>query len=122
MTSIDHVGVRVADFDASLAFYTIVLAPLGITDVRADEARGFAMWPDVGFVIASADGRLSRDVHVAFRAAIDAEVDAFWEAGIAAGYRDNGPPGERPQYHSGYYAAFLFDPDGNNVEAVCHNR
>jgi catechol 2,3-dioxygenase-like lactoylglutathione lyase family enzyme len=118
--SVDHVGVRVADFDASRTFYTIVLAPLGVSELFVDEQRGVALWP--GFAIISDGERRSRDVHVAFAAATNAEVDAFWQAGIDAGYGDNGAPGERAIYHPGYYGAFLFDPDGNNVEAVCHNR
>ena len=61
-------------------------------------------------------------MHLAFPAGDDATVDAFHRAAVAAGYRDNGAPGERPEYHTGYYAAFVLDPDGNNVEVVSHNR
>ena len=69
------------------------------------------------------DGRpVTRDVHVAFAARSRTEVDAFHAAGLTAGATDNGAPGERPQYHPGYYGAFLLDPDGNNVEAVFHDR
>jgi len=118
--SIDHVTLRVSDFEASSAFYTTVLAPLGITLNWEDKELRGAEWGD--FSIAQ-DGRpVSRDVHVAFAAPSRAEVDAFHRAGIAAGYRDNGSPGERPQYHDGYYGAFLLDPDGNNIEAVFHDR
>jgi catechol 2,3-dioxygenase-like lactoylglutathione lyase family enzyme len=114
----DHVTIRVADFDASMRFYTTVLARLGIE--LSHQQEGFAEWGD--FSIA-ADGKpVSRNVHVAFAARDNAEVDAFWRSGKDAGYVDNGAPGERPAYHTGYYGAFLLDPDGNNIEAVCHNR
>ncbi len=120
MISIDHVTIRVADFEASRAFYTTVLAPLGIELGWADETLRGAEWGD--FSIAQDVKPVSRDVHVAFAASNRAEVDAFHRAGVEAGYRDNGPPGERPHYHAGYYGAFLLDPDGNNIEAVFHDR
>ena len=108
--------IRVADIEASRRFYATVLAPLGITHFHEDER--FTEWDD--FSIA-ADGKpLSRDVHLAFAALDNATVDAFWRVGVDAGYTDNGAPGERPRYHAGYYAAYLLDPDGNNIEAVCH--
>ncbi len=114
----DHVTIRVADFEASKRFYSTVLAPLGIS--LDHEHEHFAEWGD--FSIA-ADGKpLSQNVHVAFASLDNATVDAFWRAGIDGGWVDNGAPGERPRYHPGYYAAFLLDPDGNNIEAVCHNR
>jgi len=114
------VTLRVADFAAAKRFYSTVLEPLGFRLDGEDPREPFAEWGD--FSIA-ADGRpVTQAAHVAFKANDNATVDAFWRAGTEAGYRDNGPPGERPQYHPGYYAAFLLDPDGNNVEAVCHNR
>ena len=117
---IDHVTLRVSDFEASKAFYSTVLAPLGHELAWEDAEEGLAEWGD--FSIA-ADGRpLTRNVHVAFVAKNREEVDAFHRAAIEAGHRDNGPPGERPQYHPGYYGAFVLDPDGNNVEAVFHDR
>lgn len=117
---LDHVTIRVSDFAASKAFYSTVLAPLGLELGWEDDALGMAEWGD--FSIA-ADGKpVSRDVHVAFGAKSRAEVDAFHAAGLEAGYGDNGAPGERPLYHAGYYGAFLLDPDGNNVEAVFHDR
>jgi catechol 2,3-dioxygenase-like lactoylglutathione lyase family enzyme len=67
-------------------------------------------------------GQPTENVHVAFPAPDNAAVDEFHRVALAAGYRDNGPPRERPEYHAGYYGAFVLDPDGNNVEAVCHNR
>ena len=116
----DHVTIRVTDFEASKRFYSTVLAPLGASLGFFDDEKRIAAWGD--FSIA-ADGKpVSRNVHVAFAARDNAEVDAFWRAGRDAGYADNGAPGERPVYHAGYYGAFLLDPDGNNVEAVCHHR
>lgn len=109
---IDHLHLRTRDLKASKAFYTATLATLGIevvvddTHLQADE-----LWIDVG--------QQHTHVHLAFQAADRATVDRWYEAGLAAGGVDNGKPGERP-YHPGYYAAFLFDPDGNNVEAVFH--
>jgi catechol 2,3-dioxygenase-like lactoylglutathione lyase family enzyme len=117
---LDHVTIRVSDYEASKRFYTTVLAPLGHELGWADDARRLAEWGD--FSIA-ADGKpLSRDVHVAFAARSREEVDAFHRAALEAGYRDNGPPGERPSYHEGYYGAYVLDPDGHNVEAVFHDR
>jgi catechol 2,3-dioxygenase-like lactoylglutathione lyase family enzyme len=117
---IDHVTIRVADFEASRAFYTTVLAPLGHELGWQDEEKRLAEWGD--FSIAEDGKPLTKNVHVAFAAKSRAEVDAFHRAAVAAGYRDNGPPGERPVYHQGYYGAFVLDPDGNNVEAVHHDR
>jgi catechol 2,3-dioxygenase-like lactoylglutathione lyase family enzyme len=121
MPVLDHVTLRVSDFAASRAFYDAVLAPLGLRAHVVDEPP-FAEWGDFSIVITT-DGRpVTRDVHVAFAARSRAEVDAFHAAGLAAGATDNGAPGERPQYHPGYYGAFLLDPDGNNAEAVFHDR
>jgi catechol 2,3-dioxygenase-like lactoylglutathione lyase family enzyme len=118
----DHVTIRVADFEHSRRFYATVLAPLDFALGYSDDARRFAEWGDFSIMVV-ADGRpLTQNVHVAFAAVNNAAVDAFWHAGVDAGYTSNGEPGERPQYHAGYYGAFLLDPDGNNVEAVCHNR
>jgi catechol 2,3-dioxygenase-like lactoylglutathione lyase family enzyme len=110
---LDHVHLRVADLDASRRFYEGALAPLGIP-VRASE-HAFAA--DELYV--SADGEPTRGMHIAFQAADQETVQRFHEAAIAAGGRDNGAPGER-EYHPGYYAAFVLDPDGTNVEAVYH--
>jgi len=101
-----------------MRFYSTVLAPLGVELDHQEE--GFAEWGD--FSIAADGTPVSQNVHVAFAARDNAAVDAWWRAGIDAGYLDNGGPGERPEYHAGYYGAYLLDPDGNNVEAVCHNR
>jgi catechol 2,3-dioxygenase-like lactoylglutathione lyase family enzyme len=116
---IDHVTIRVSDYEASKAFYTTVLAPLGLEPYVDDQLPG-AEWGD--FSIA-ADGKpIAENVHIAFPAESREQVDAFYQAAMQAGYRDNGPPGERPIYHEGYYGAFVLDPDGNNVEAVFHDR
>ena len=117
---IDHVTIRVSDFEASKAFYTTVLAPLGHGLGWQDEEKRLAEWGD--FSIAQDEKPLSENVHVAFVAKSREEVDEFHRTAIEAGYRDNGPPGERPIYHEGYYGAFVLDPDGNNVEAVFHDR
>ena len=111
---IDHVHLRVADLEASRRFYRGVLNALDLGDAFDGDDRQF--WLDELYVDAS-PGPLSR-VHLAFQAATRAQVDAFHAAGLAAGGRDNGAPGLRA-YHDRYYAAFLLDPDGNNIEAVC---
>jgi catechol 2,3-dioxygenase-like lactoylglutathione lyase family enzyme len=117
---LDHVTIRVSNFEASRAFYSTVLEPLGHELAWEDSERQVAEWGD--FSIA-ADGKpLTRDAHVAFAAKNREEVDEFHRAAMTAGYQDNGAPGERPVYHEGYYGAFVLDPDGNNVEAVFHDR
>jgi catechol 2,3-dioxygenase-like lactoylglutathione lyase family enzyme len=114
---VDHVALAVSDADASIRFYKTVLEPLDIPPIweREDGAQ-FA-----NLVVRQAD-RAGGPTHVAFVAASRSEVDAFHRAGVDAGYRDNGAPGVREQYSSEaggrYYAAFLLDPDGNNIEAV----
>lgn len=117
---IDHVQLVVKDLAASRRFYGAVFEVLGVP--VTDTEQGF-FWADE-LAVSSADspaatGKLTGPTHVAFQAKDKATVDAFHEAGLAAGGSDNGAPGERP-YHPGYYAAFLLDPDGNNVEAVFH--
>lgn len=117
---IDHIQLVVADLRASRAFYGAIFDVLGVP-VGGEEADYF--WADELFVSTkdskAALGKLTGRHHLAFQAADRAAVDAFYEAGLAAGGRDNGAPGER-SYHPGYYAAFLLDPDGNNIEAVYH--
>ena len=112
---IDHVHLRVSDLEASKRFYRAVLASLGVPDALV-EGDGF-FFADELFVD-QADGSVSK-VHLAFQAPDRDVVRAFHRAGVSAGGRDNGAPGERP-YHPGYYAAFVLDPDGNNIEAVFH--
>ena len=117
---IDHVGLGVSDLGASRAFYEQALRPLGYALLMPfDDAAGFGVdgKPDFWVYV---DRPLSGPVHVALASPDRATVDAFHAAGLAAGGRDNGAPGLRPQYHASYYGAFVLDPDGNNIEAVCH--
>jgi catechol 2,3-dioxygenase-like lactoylglutathione lyase family enzyme len=119
MGILDHVGIHISDFDKSKAFYGAALAPLGIELVMAfPGAAGFGRGgkPEFWFSL----GQDARKVHVAFTAPDRAAVDAFYHAAMAAGGRDNGAPGLRPHYHANYYGAFILDPDGHNLEAVCH--
>jgi catechol 2,3-dioxygenase-like lactoylglutathione lyase family enzyme len=117
---IDHAGVGVSDFVRSKAFYTAALAPLGYAPLMAwEQFAGFGVPPKPDFWIGQ--GKVNDPpVHVAFRADSRALVDAFHAAALAAGGRDNGPPGLRPHYHENYYGAFVLDPDGHNIEVVCH--
>jgi catechol 2,3-dioxygenase-like lactoylglutathione lyase family enzyme len=113
---IDHVQLRVKDVEASKRFYQAVLQSLGLPGSIVLEGEGWFQADEL--FVDKADGPVSR-VHLAFQAADRDTVHAFHRAALAAGGRDNGGPGERT-YHPGYYAAFAFDPDGNNVEAVFH--
>ena len=116
---LDHLGLNVSDLDRSKAFYERALAPLGITlQMRFGRGAGFGVEGKPFFWIREEQpvGR----AHVAFQSRDRAAVDRFHEAALAAGGADNGPPGLRPHYHESYYGAFVHDPDGNNVEAVCH--
>ena len=114
---IDHVHLITEHFDATRLFYRAVLESLGR---KFDGEREHAFWSDELYVsTAEAATRGKTHVHLAFQAADRAMVDRFHAAGLAAGGRDNGAPGER-DYHPGYYGAFLLDPDGNNIEAVFH--
>lgn len=125
---IDHIGFAISEYEKSKAFYTKVLAPLGyglIMEVPAEgnpsgaPAAGFGEGGKPDFWIGG-EGKLEKPVHVAIVAKNRAAVDSFHKAALAAGGKDNGKPGLRPQYHPNYYAAFVFDPDGHNIEAVCH--
>ncbi len=117
---LDHVGINVSDFPRSRSFYERLLAPLGMRMVMefGEHAAGFgeARMP---FFWLEARAPLAQGVHVAFTAADHETVQAFHAAGLAAGGADNGGPGPR-DYHPNYYGAFVLDPDGNNIEAVCH--
>jgi catechol 2,3-dioxygenase-like lactoylglutathione lyase family enzyme len=125
---IDHIGIVVSDYARSKAFYTAALAPLGISPqmefgsfVGFGEAGKPFFWvsPSVDFwKEGQQPGRAP--IHVSFGANDRAAVDAFHAAALAAGARDNGAPGLRPHYHANFYGAFVIDPDGNNLEAVCH--
>jgi catechol 2,3-dioxygenase-like lactoylglutathione lyase family enzyme len=111
----DHVTIRVAHWNASRDFYDTVLGALGHRAERGE-------WDDFSIASASEDHPLTRRLHVAFVAGSEAQVEAFWRAGVDAGYASDGEPGRRPQYHDRYYGAFLLDPDGNSAEAVYHGR
>ena len=123
---IDHTGVAVADFAAAKAFYDAAMAPLGASVLMTVPKEFTGGANVVGYgrdrpVFWVADNKKPKDtIHIAFTANSRAEVDAFYAAAMAAGGRDNGAPGIRAHYHPDYYGAFVFDPDGNNVEAVCH--
>jgi catechol 2,3-dioxygenase-like lactoylglutathione lyase family enzyme len=118
----DHVIVDVVDLEASRAFYERALAPLGISVVMELDGR-IAFGPENGrpqFWLVDRGTRGAAGVHIAVVASDRGAVDEFHHAAVAAGGRDNGPPGLRPQYHSNYYGGFVLDPDGNNIEAVNH--
>jgi catechol 2,3-dioxygenase-like lactoylglutathione lyase family enzyme len=116
---IDHIGIAVSDLENSVAFYTKALAPLGYSLImKLEHAAGFGVAGKPDFWVGK--GAPKDAVHVALRAAGRAQVRAFYEAAIAAGGKDNGAPGTRPHYHEHYYGAFVHDPDGHNIEAVCH--
>ena len=132
---IDHLGIPVGDIARATEFYLKALAPLGYGLVMQVSAAETDHGAAVGFGPPGKDAdfqsgkpsfwiseveRLGGHVHVAFVAPSRAAVDAFYRAALDAGGKDNGPPGLRPHYHANYYAAFVLDPDGNNMEAVCH--
>ncbi len=118
---IDHLWLRVRDPQASLRFYTTVApyAGLRLTHDAPDRVR--LSGPDFSFSLVRDERPLTEHVHLAFAADTNATVQAFHAAALAAGYEDNGAPGERAVYHPGYYGAFVLDPDGHNVEVVNHN-
>jgi len=123
---IDQTGINVSNFELSRAFYARALAPLGYSIcLELESAAGFGAQPDVrddpggDFWISAGEPQTPR-THVAFRAAGEQQVREFYRAAIEAGGEDNGRPGERSHYHEGYYAAFVRDPDGYNIEAVYH--
>ena len=125
---LDHVSIAVADLAAAERFYDAVMAALGVEKVGADDGwlgygrRCDAGQPDLTYLAVQkgAPPAANPARHWCFKAPSRAAVEAFWRAGLAAGGRDEGPPGLRPGYHPHYYAAFLLDPEGNRVEAVCH--
>jgi len=123
---LDHVGIPIADYARSKAFYEKALVPLGYALVmevpqtgNGERAAGFGANGKPDFWIGS-EGALNHAVHIALLAKDRATVDAFYRAALAAGGKDNGAPGLRPHYHANYYGAFVLDPDGHNIEAVCH--
>jgi catechol 2,3-dioxygenase-like lactoylglutathione lyase family enzyme len=125
---LDHLGIRVADYERSKAFYARVLATLGyglVMEVTpemtggSDSHAGFGLERRPQFWIGTG-APVSGPVHVCFAANTRAQVDAFHLAALGAGATDNGKPGLRPHYHEHYYGAFAIDPDGHNIEAACH--
>jgi catechol 2,3-dioxygenase-like lactoylglutathione lyase family enzyme len=125
---IDHTGVSASDFEKSKTFYTQTLSAIGyalLLEFPASvtghtDVAGYGEPPKADFWVSK--GEPNRPpAHVAFRVSHRAMVDAFYKAALAASGRDNGAPGTRPHYHEHYYSAFVLDPDGNNIEAVCHS-
>jgi catechol 2,3-dioxygenase-like lactoylglutathione lyase family enzyme len=123
---LDHIGFSVADYERSRNFYTQALAPLGyrlvheVAGSSGSRGCGFGESGKPEFWIAG-EGETKPDLHVAFLAPDRESVDLFHGAALRAGGKDNGAPGIRAHYHPNYYAAFVLDPDGHNVEAVCHS-
>lgn len=118
---IDHISIPVHDYRRSKEFYSRALAPLGYTLLMefGEEAAGFGAAGNPDFWIATGDSR-EQHVHVAFQSQTREPVNAFYSAAMDAGGMDNGKPGLRSDYHPNYYAAFVKDPDGHNIEVVCH--
>jgi catechol 2,3-dioxygenase-like lactoylglutathione lyase family enzyme len=117
---LDHMAIGVQDLAASRGFYEAALAPLGF-GVVMDSDRAVAFGPPARPIFwLRGDREPAARVHIAFQADTRDHVDAFHASGLAAGGEDNGKPGLRPNYHPHYYGAFLYDPDGNNTESVCH--
>jgi catechol 2,3-dioxygenase-like lactoylglutathione lyase family enzyme len=130
MSTLDHIGISVTDYERSKAFYTKALGPLGVALVMEyGKFAGFGRDRKPDFWIGEGATRFQTPeqlatitpVHVCFGARSRAEVDAFYTAATAAGGRDNGKPGIRAEYHPRYYGAFVIDPDGHNVEAAIHD-
>ena len=116
----DHLGIKVRDLAASIRFYEAALAPLGhVLGSHDDSYAGIGPAGAPALWLYASQGAQGPGTHIAFRADSHKVVDAFYKAGLKAGASDNGGPGPRPDYSPTYYAAFLIDPDGNNVEAVC---
>jgi catechol 2,3-dioxygenase-like lactoylglutathione lyase family enzyme len=119
---LDHVALLVSDMEASRRFYLAALAPLGFRLLyENDTCAAFGTEGHDDFAICLEQSPTTR-AHIAFTSPDRAAVDAFHAAALAAGGRDNGPPALRPEYHPGYYGGFVWDPDGNNIEAVHHTR
>lgn len=117
----DHIGIGVADYAASKAFFLGALQPLGV-GIAMEGPYGCGLGRDgKPWLWLHQDPAPSAPLHLAFTASSRAQVDEFYRAALAAGGRDNGGPGLRPHYHPNYYGAFVLSPDGHNVEAVCHD-
>lgn len=122
---INHISLSVRDFKKSVSFYTESLAVIGIKPLFTieNEVIGFGIDRPMFWVGAADEAHpASTNVHVAFSCTSRSDVDAWYKAAIDSGAKDNGAPGLRPQYHENYYGAFVIDPDGNNIEAVCGNE
>ena len=119
---LDHIGLNVTDYDRSRAFFASALEPLGLTLLMEPiaDTGGFGRDGKPFFWLSGQRRPVSENVHVAFAVTERALVDAFHAAALEAGGTDNGAPGLRPMYHPTYYGAFVRDPEGNNIEAVCH--
>lgn len=124
---LDHIGISVTDVKRSAEFYELALKPLGVhiempptPDMIAAGYEGYGFGEDGKPYFWIGSSPPGGPLHIAFAARTRSDVDAFYAAAIAAGGRDNGPPGIRAHYHPNYYGAFVLDPDGNNLEAVCH--
>ena len=117
MVFIDHLKIPVRDLAASTRFYEAALAPFGVERTEEEGAVGFHLG-DVDFIVT--EGEPAAPMHIAFAASDRATVEAFHAAALDAGGRNNGSPGLRPRYHADYFGAYVLDPDGHNVEAVCH--
>ncbi len=119
---IDHVGINVTSYDKIKPMYDAAMAPLGITLLKEyPNVGGWGRGQKPELWIASNPEHPIARAHVCLKARSRADVDAFYQAALAAGFRDNGGPGVRPEYHANYYGAFVLDPDGHNIEAVCHD-
>jgi catechol 2,3-dioxygenase-like lactoylglutathione lyase family enzyme len=118
--AIDHLTIGVSDLETSRRFYARALEPLGFSEIGSDLGPSFGPEDATDFGL-SDRYEAGGEIHIAFAAETREQVDAFHEAALAAGGRDNGGPGVRPEYSGSYYAAFVLDPDGHNVEAVCHH-
>jgi catechol 2,3-dioxygenase-like lactoylglutathione lyase family enzyme len=116
---VDHLTLRVSDLEASRRFYRAALSPWGSREIELESGE-VAFGPEGSEDLVIVAGEASGPIHLAFAAPDRRTVDRFHQAALGAGGRDNGVPGERPHYHPGYYAAYLTDPDENNVEAVFH--
>ena len=119
---IDHLWIRVADLAATKRFYETIAPVVGIRIAGERKERFHIATKNRSAAFVDDGLPRTENVHLAFPVRDNATVEEFHRVALAAGYEDNGPPGERPVYHAGYYGAFVLDPDGNNVEAVCHNR
>ena len=117
---IDHVGLRVADYQTSKQFFELALAPLGYILMMDHDISGAGFGKDGKPDFFIKQGQPARGLHIALSCTDRATVDAFHAAALSAGATCNGPPGPRTEYHPTYYGAFVLDPDGHNIEAVCH--